>query len=98
VRRADAEKSLCRDHERPQIEAAFAAGDPGLVDLHEFVDSLQEDRFRQLGQGHPHRGLPETTRVLVGPEQRDAAIAELVGLEPLEDFLAVVEHSSRRIE
>ena len=98
VRRADAEKRLGRDHERPQIKAAFAAGNPGPVDRHELIDGLHEDGFRQLRQGHARGGGFEALRILVGPEQCDAAVAQVIGLEALEDFLPVVQHGGRGIE
>ena len=69
-----------------------------FVDRHEFLDGLHEQRLRQLRQGHPHRGGAEALRILVGPEQRDAAVAEVIGLEALEDFLPVVQHGGGGIE
>ena len=45
-RRLHAEEDLARDHERPQIETALAARDPGAVDAHELLD-----RFDEHGSG-----------------------------------------------
>ena len=87
--RTDAEESLGREHEGTEIEAAFAAGNPGLVNLHQFVDRLQERRFRQLRHRQPRGGGLKAARILLGPEQGDAAVVTRIGLQALENFLAI---------
>ena len=74
-RRADAEKGLAREHEGAQVEAAVAARDPFDVDLHQFLDRAQERRLGQHGHRQPLGRSLETARVLLGTEQRDAAVA-----------------------
>jgi hypothetical protein len=98
VRRAHAEERLRRDHEGPQVKAPFTARNPGFVDRHKLIDCLQEQSLRHFRQGHPHRGGAEASCILVGPEQRDAAVLQGIGFETLEDFLPVVQHGGRGIE
>ena len=93
--RLDAEEGLGRDHEGPQVEAAFAARNPGPVDAHELLDRLDEDGFGQLRHGHAIGGGLEAPRIGVGAEQVHAAVVALVGLEALEDLLRVVQHGAR---
>ena len=86
-----AEEDLVREHEGADVEAAVALRDPRPVDLDELVDRLEEHLFRQDGHGEPLGRLLEATGILQRAEQRRAAIGRAIGLQPLEDFLGVVQ-------
>ena len=97
-RRFDAEEDLARDHERPQIETALAARDPGAVDPHQLVDRFDEHGFGDRRHRHAIGRIVEAPRIGVGTEQVHAAVVALVGLEAFENFLGVVQHGRGRIE
>ena len=92
-----AEEDLVGEHERPDVEAAVAVRDPGAVDLHELVDSLEEHVLRQDRHGEALGRLLEAAGILQRAEQRRAAVGGAVGLQPLEDLLRVVQDRRGRI-
>ena len=93
-----AEEGLARDHEGAQIKAALAARHPGAVDAHDLLDRLDEDVLGQLRHRHAVGGVLEAPRIGVGAEQVHAAVVALVGLQPFENFLGVVQDGAGRIE
>ena len=94
------EIGLVGDLERPQVHAALAVGqrDPGLLQGHQLVESGQEQLLGQRRHLKPLRGSGEPRRVPLGTEQPHRPIGVTVGLQSLEDLLAVVEHRSRRVQ
>ena len=97
-RRLHAEEDLARDHERPQIETALAARDPGAVDAHELLDRFDEHGLGHRRHRHALGRIPEAPGIGVGAEQVHAAIVALVGLEAFENLLGVVQDGRGRIE
>ena len=98
ARRLDAEEDLAGDHERPQIEAAFAARDPGAVDAHELLDASTNTSSGSGAIAMRSAEFRKRRGIGVGAEQVDAAIVALVGLEALENLLRVMQHGRGRIE
>ena len=97
-RRLDAEEHFVGDHEGADVEAAFAARNPFVVDVDELFDRLDEHCLRHRRHRHAVGRVAEAFRVGVGAEQIDATVVAPIGLQPLEDFLRVVQHRGRRIE
>ncbi len=98
VRRAHTEERLGREHEGAQIQAAVVAGDPGEVRLHQLVDGLEKQVFRQFGHGKARSRRIETAGVLLRAEQGNAAVVAPIGLQTFENLLAVVQHRRGGIE
>ncbi len=97
-RRTNAQEAFAREHEGAQIEAAFAAGYPRGVDLHQCLDSLHENVFGQHGHRHAFGRLGEAAGIFLRPEHGDAAILKPVSLHAFEDFLRIMQHGAGRIE
>ena len=93
-RRVHAEGLLGGDEHGPQVERLFAAGlgHPRLVDVDEEAHGLEEEFLGQLGHGHAGGGALEAAGVLLGAEGDDRPVGVAVGLEALEDRLAVMQH------
>ena len=94
-----AEERLGRDHERTEIERAALDGrEPVAVGGDKLTDRFDEQVLGQFWHGEPPGRCGKPRRVRLGPEQGKPAICLAIGLEPLEDFLRIVEHGRCRIE
>ena len=97
--RAHAEEGLGGDHEGAQIErAALDGGEPVAVGAHKLLDAFEEQRLGQRGHGEPLGGLVEPRGIGLGAEQGNAAVLLAIGLQPLEDFLRIMQHCGGGIE
>jgi hypothetical protein len=94
-----AEENLARKHERPQIERApFDVGKPVSVNAYDLPERFDKQVFGKFRHGQPLRRIAEPFRVRFRPEQSHAAIGQPIGLEPFENLLRIVKHSSCGID
>ena len=95
----DAEAALGGDQERAQVQALpRTLGHPLPVLRDEQLKGVDERLLGQFGHRHPAAARVEAGRVGLGPEHDDRAGRLPVGLEALEELLAVVEHLGGRVE
>ena len=95
----NAQGDLGGDHERTQVEGSLAASlrGPVLVYLDQLTQGLDELALRQSRHSHALSRVVETLRVLLRAEGSNRAIRLTVGLDALEDRLAVVENVGGRV-
>ena len=99
LRGAHAQERLGREHERTQVERVFAAGGhPGRIALDQRGARADEIVDRQLRQVQTLGRVLEAFGVRIRAEHPDRAVGVLVGLQPFEDLLRIVQHRSARIE
>src|SRR5712691_12633338 len=86
------EIDLALVHEGPEVEAVCGfGGHPLGIQPHQLVDGFYERTVRQLWQGQPSGGAPESVGVGFGAEDRDSPILLPIRLEPFENRRRVVE-------
>ena len=97
--RADAEERLGGEHEGAQVEGlARAGGHPGPVRLELGPQRAEEQLLGQLRQGQAAGGAVQAGRVGLGAERPHRPVLVPVGLQALEDLLAVVQHGGRGVQ
>ena len=81
------------DHERADVErrAGTERGHPRGVGLNDLLDRLDEAVLREGGHDQALGGIGHALGVHVGTEAHDGPIGGGIGLEPLEDLLAIME-------
>ena len=91
--RLDADDLTGSDHEGTHVQRGARAvrRDPGGVGGHDLLDGLHELVLGEGGHAEALSGVVHTLGVHVGAEADDAAVLGGIGLEALEDFLAVME-------
>ena len=94
-----AQGDLGGDHERTQVQRGLAARgrDPILVDLGDLAQGLDELIHRQLRHSHALGRVGHAIGVGLRTERGNGAIRLAVGLDALEDGLAVVENIGSRV-
>ena len=100
ARRPDAQEGLGGDHERAQVQGfAVAGGDPFLVRRRP-ARGWRPRKYSSgsSGQGQAAGGLVQPGGVGLGAEGPDRAVGVAVGLQALEDLLAVVQHGGGRVQ
>jgi len=95
VGRLDADDVARGEHERTDVERGAGAEGrhPGSVGLDDLLDGLDELVLGERGHLEAGGGVVHTLRVHVGTEADDGAVLGGVGLEALEDLLAVVKQA-----
>eukprot|EP01022_Parablepharisma_sp_SALTPOND_P029773 TRINITY_DN7455_c1_g2_i1.p1 TRINITY_DN7455_c1_g2~~TRINITY_DN7455_c1_g2_i1.p1 ORF type:complete len:841 (-),score=220.45 TRINITY_DN7455_c1_g2_i1:648-3170(-) len=95
----DPQAGLGGDDRGPDVEAgALQGGHPLVLGLDQLEQMLQRLLGRQLGDAQAAVGAVHALDVGHGPEHVDAAVHAAVGLEPLKDLLAVVQHQRGRVQ
>lgn len=88
----DAHELLGGEHEGTQVErGAINLGHPLRIGAHVVHEGGHEVLAAQLGQGQATGRVVQARGVVAGTEGPHGAILALVGLDALEDGLAVVE-------
>ena len=89
----DAQGGVQPDHKGADIQGGvLLIGHPVLLHLHQLGDAGQGDLLGDLGQADSSGGVVHPGDVVPGPEQLNGAVGGAVGLQPLKNLLAVVEH------
>ena len=97
--RLDTQVHVPGDHQRAQVQRGLAAcrWHPLVVDGDQLLQGLEEQVLRQRGHAQALGGARHALGVLLRAEGRDAAVRLAVGLDALEDGLAVVEDHAGRV-
>ena len=96
---ADAQKRFGGEDERPEVEGgAGRIGNPRGVLAHKVDERSDEGLVFELGYCQPPIGMVEAGRVVRGPKRPDRTVLVTVGLQPLERFLAVVQHRAGGVQ
>ena len=89
----DPQGGVQSDHEGPDIQGGvLLVGHPVLLGLHQLFDGGHRQLLGNLGHTQAVGGFVHPVDVVPDAEQLDGAIGGAVGLQALENLLAVVEH------
>ena len=95
----DAQAGIGGNDEGADIQGgAGLIGHPFPVHGHQRLDRLHEQVLVDGGDAQPLAGVVESSGVVDGAEELDAAVGGPVGLQALKDLLRVVENHAGRIQ
>ncbi len=99
LRRAHAQERLVGDHEGAEVQAGLRRRrHPRGIDRDQLPQRFDEQVHRQLRQRQALRRALQAPAVGVRAEGPDRTVGMAVGLDALEDLLAVVQHRGGRIQ
>ena len=94
IRRVNAEGNLTRNHKWTQVQSFLATSgwNPLLVHFHDLAQRFKEQFLRQLRHRQATGRVLEPLGIAVGAESFDGSVGLAVGLNALENCLAIVEN------